>query len=55
MKKAYLSMHFPSYQPRDKLVTYYLYCYDKAAREQIRGSPSNSAPTPKKKLSEPER
>ena len=34
---------------------FYLYCYDKAAREQIRGLPSNSAPTPKKKLSEPER
>ena len=28
MKKSLISSHFAHHRPRDKLVTYYLYCYD---------------------------
>ena len=31
MKKSLISSHFAHHRPRDKLVTYYIYYYDKAA------------------------
>ena len=39
MKKSLISSHFAHHRPRDKLVTYYCYCYqrkpfEKAHREQ---------------------
>ena len=56
MRNPLFPMLPSSYCPCDKLVTYYLYCYDKAEREKKRTAPQkNTARTPKKKRSEPER
>ena len=36
MKKSLISSHFAHHRPRDKLVTYYLYCYDLCQQEMYR-------------------
>ena len=56
MRNPLFPMLPSSYCPCDKLVTYYLYCYDKDAREQERTAPQKKpACAPKKKRSELER
>ena len=56
MRNLLFPMLPSSYCPCDKLVTYYLYCYDKEARERERAAPQKNAErTPKKKRSELER
>lgn len=34
MKKSLISSHFAHHRPRDKLVTYYCYCFDLDAQRQ---------------------
>ena len=55
MKKSLISSHFAHHRPRDKLVTYYIYCYQRKAFEKARGKQQKNDRPPAKKRAEPER
>lgn len=55
MKKSLISSHFAHHRPRDKLVTYYMYCYQRATFEKYRAQLKNKARSHAKKRAEPER
>ena len=55
MKKSLISSHFAHHRPRDKLVTYYIYCYDKEERERSRTVPKKNSRVTTKKRHRPKR
>ena len=55
MKKSLISSHFAHHRPRDKLVTYYIYCYRRKNFEKVCAEQKKNNRSHNKKKSEPER
>ena len=55
MKKSLISSHFAHHRPRDKLVTYYIYCYQRKPFEKAQKEQQKSDRLQAKKRTEPER
>mgnify|MGYP004501239505 CR=1 FL=1 len=55
MKKSLISSHLAHHRPRDKLVTYYMYCYQRDIFEKYHEQLKNKARSHAKKRAESER